>query len=511
MKGLFKILAYPLVLVAGFGTAYGIAEVSKLKKSNLALTEEVNKQTKENNSLETKKTELESQVVDLGMKLINSNNEITTLKTEKTNLSEKIEKLNKTIEELNNSTIKKQTEGVITGVFRMYVNSVTLPDGTIIEISEDQYYVFEETKIYMLGDKSIEQPLSLKDNKVIVMGMELTPDYENECYLLSGERIFVKSTEREGYLEFLYNSYKQDYENLEQNYNSKLTEIENLQTQINELQARIAELEKGSETVTLTAGLYEAGTTTLVKTWEQLISDGDITITNGQLKMTNTSLSGDLICGEVEGLTNLSEAFYGCSKLTSLDVSNFDTSQVTNMSSMFTYCSGLTSLDVSSFNTSQVEGMGSMFYYCGSLTSLNLSNFDTSQVMGMSSMFEYCGKLTELDLSNFDTSQVTNMISMFARCSNLTSLDLSSFNTSQVTDMGEMFSNCSNLTSLSLDLFSTYSYRDFTGMFTGFTGEITYAGTIEEWKALGFSSGDYQGRLVAGITVHCSDGDIVTE
>ena len=45
---------------------------------------------------------------------------------------------------------------------------------------------------------------------------------------------------------------------------------------------------------------------------------------------------------------------YGCSSLTSLNLSNFYTSQVTSMNNMFYDCSSLTSLDLSSFNTTKV-------------------------------------------------------------------------------------------------------------------------------------------------------------
>ncbi|MDY3026021.1 MAG: BspA family leucine-rich repeat surface protein, partial [Candidatus Faecivicinus sp.] len=54
----------------------------------------------------------------------------------------------------------------------------------------------------------------------------------------------------------------------------------------------------------------------------------------------------------------------GCSSLTSLDVSGFDTSNVTIMSWMFAGCSSLTSLDVSSFDTSKVTNMWWMFDGC---------------------------------------------------------------------------------------------------------------------------------------------------
>ena len=46
--------------------------------------------------------------------------------------------------------------------------------------------------------------------------------------------------------------------------------------------------------------------------------------------------------------------FYGCSKLTELNVSNFDTSNVTEMHWMFYNCSSLTTLDLTPLKTSQV-------------------------------------------------------------------------------------------------------------------------------------------------------------
>lgn len=51
-----------------------------------------------------------------------------------------------------------------------------------------------------------------------------------------------------------------------------------------------------------------------------------------------------------ETLTTMYCMFNNCSALTSLDLSNFDTSSVTNMQNIFNGCSSLTSLDVSNWN-----------------------------------------------------------------------------------------------------------------------------------------------------------------
>ena len=156
--------------------------------------------------------------------------------------------------------------------------------------------------------------------------------------------------------------------------------------------------------------------------------------------------------------------FYLADNLTTLDLSNFDTSQVTDMSYMFYWMSRLTALDVSNFDTSKATNMNKMFSRTDKLITLDLSNFDTSQVTDMSYMFDDADNLTTLDLSNFNTSKVTNMDSMFFT-SGLTSLNLSSFNTSKVTDMSYMFYDMRNLTSLDLSNFDTSKVTNMNYMF----------------------------------------------
>ena len=127
-----------------------------------------------------------------------------------------------------------------------------------------------------------------------------------------------------------------------------------------------------------------------------------------------------------------------------------NTSNVTHMNGMFYGCSGLTSLDLSGWDTSNVTDMNGMFYDCGSLTSLDLSSFDTSSVTDMIYMFLGCSGLTSLNLSNFNTSNVTAMYGMFQGCNGLTSLDLSKWDTSKVSNMYSMFRGCGKLKTITM-------------------------------------------------------------
>jgi surface protein len=165
---------------------------------------------------------------------------------------------------------------------------------------------------------------------------------------------------------------------------------------------------------------------------------------------TNTTLlSVDYI--DTSNMTSMNNMFSKCTKLKSVNTSNFDTDQVTDMESMFSNCDSLTSLDLSSFDTNQVTNMSYMFSGCDYLTSLDLSNWNTSNVTNMRMMFASCTSLTSLNLSSFDTSNVRNMNSMFYNCKSLTTLNLSNFDTNNATNMDWMFDGCTSLQELRLD------------------------------------------------------------
>ena len=172
---------------------------------------------------------------------------------------------------------------------------------------------------------------------------------------------------------------------------------------------------------------------------------------------------------------NTSCWFIQCINLNKIEnIGRLDTKDTTDMSYMFYNCTSLksldvTSLDVSNFNISNVTDIGGMFYYCSSLTSIDVSSFNTSNVINMGGMFNFCRKLEQLDLSNFDTSKVTNMSWMFNECNALTQLNLAGFNTSNVTDMSYMFNTLKVLKTLDISSFDTKNVTNFKRIFNGST------------------------------------------
>ena len=165
--------------------------------------------------------------------------------------------------------------------------------------------------------------------------------------------------------------------------------------------------------------------------------------------------------------------FFGCDKLKQIEgIKNLNTENVKDMSNMFYGCSGLISLDVTNFNTANVTNMRDMFASCTSLTSLDVTNFNTENVTNMRSMFEFCTSLTSLDVTNFNTKNVTNMLRMFYNNSALTTIYVSDkFVTGKVQSGENMFSACRSLKGYR-DRKTNYKFANYkTGYFTKLVGK----------------------------------------
>ena len=155
-------------------------------------------------------------------------------------------------------------------------------------------------------------------------------------------------------------------------------------------------------------------------------------------------------------VTNMSFMFAGCSKLASLDLSSFNTANIKYVESMFQDCENLQNIKFSpDFTIAKVNNINRMFSGCSSLTALDLSKFNTRQVKWMIGTFMDCSSLTKLDLSSFDTSNVIDMNGMFNNCSSLKELDLRSFVIDPNIDKGYMLDGLDKLNTLKLGK-STY-------------------------------------------------------
>ena len=175
----------------------------------------------------------------------------------------------------------------------------------------------------------------------------------------------------------------------------------------------------------------------------------------------------DLAGFDTSEVTSMNTMFYTMKSLKNIDVSGFNTSNVTDMYAMFDQTGVIEQLNVSNFDTSNVTDMKWMFFGLNKLKKLNLTNFDTSKVTNMYGMFDAMTDVDEIKFgTNFNTRNVTNMGRMFSRTSSIQQLDLSHFNTGNVTAMNDMFSLMTSLTQINFGAnFDTSNVTDMTGMF----------------------------------------------
>lgn len=173
------------------------------------------------------------------------------------------------------------------------------------------------------------------------------------------------------------------------------------------------------------------------------------------------------------------------------------------------------------------------------LKTIDLSNFDTSQVTSMYEAFCQCDKLEEINLTNVDTGNVTNMKYMFDQCTILTSIDLSGSETTKLTSINCMFRECLTLKDLyinfDLKLISEYqmdiflscrSLTNVVGKFNNFKQYLDLSfspltpdsamvfinglATVTEKRRLSLSATTYDSLTTEQIAIATSKGWTVT-
>lgn len=144
-------------------------------------------------------------------------------------------------------------------------------------------------------------------------------------------------------------------------------------------------------------------------------------------------------------LTDISYAFANLGTVNTLDLNDFDTSNVENMEGLFAGNSSRFNTAYRakiSLNTSNVKNMSKLFHYTY-VSYLDLSDLDVRKVTNFSKTFDYTW-LYELDLTNWNTISATDMSNMFGGSTWLTKIYASdSFTTANVTSYNGIFRNLS--------------------------------------------------------------------
>ena len=173
---------------------------------------------------------------------------------------------------------------------------------------------------------------------------------------------------------------------------------------------------------------------------------------NNNKVIDDPSAEGDKILDGAPIDPNCSPEWFEKSKVSPEEINTvvFDESfaqfKPTSCAKWFYGCAFLTEIEgIEHLNTEYVTNMSEMFYDCAALTSLDLSSFVTENVTTTKGMFEKCSSLTTLDIRNFHPGNLTNTNAMFRSCSELQSIFAVELFTKNITDGDDMFLGCYNL------------------------------------------------------------------
>lgn len=156
----------------------------------------------------------------------------------------------------------------------------------------------------------------------------------------------------------------------------------------------------------------------------------------------------DVTGWDVSKMTSMNHMFYvnkGIAKIIGMDT--WETDALTDMSSMFQSATKLTSIDLSGFNTSKVTTLSQTFDGCSSLEEIiGLEDLDTSAMTQCGRLFYGCAKLKEIDLSKWDVSKLkSNFNSTFYGCSALKRVNLTGWDVAKIKQVSQTFYGCTSL------------------------------------------------------------------
>ena len=175
---------------------------------------------------------------------------------------------------------------------------------------------------------------------------------------------------------------------------------------------------------------------------------------NNSIYISNLEAIYNLSFIDVSKTKNFNCFFMGLSKITQIDLSNFQTKSATTFSEMFKGLEMLKEIDLEFLDTKNVYDMSFMFSGCENLTSIDINHFDTRNLKNMNSMFLGCKNIEKIYIDKINTKKVNNTSQMFKDCIKIKNLNIDKLDFSGIIDCSFMFFNCENLESLNLNNFN---------------------------------------------------------
>lgn len=166
----------------------------------------------------------------------------------------------------------------------------------------------------------------------------------------------------------------------------------------------------------------------------------------------STMTSIDVGSWDVSNMTSLTNIFYNCETLTTINgIGNWAISNVNSMNSLFYGCDLLTTINgIEDWNVSNVTNMNYLFCGCSSLTTIDLSNWKFIVKPYLTGMFSGCTSLVSLNLDNWVENGLWSTAQIFSGCKNLTTLSIKNWDLRKVSSVGNEFYGCTSLTTLDM-------------------------------------------------------------
>lgn len=306
--------------------------------------------------------------------------------------------------------------------------------------------------------------------------------------------------------------------------------------------ARVGDGNSDAAEDVIVPGLYETGSnyTKLLKSWDELVSEGVVSVTDGVVTTGYTSgdnassekLAGDLMLPYDGSVTDVGYlAFFKCTELTGVKIP--ESVKIIGQQA-FAGCWELTTVELSKgvelidYGAFDYDGMINTVIYNGSAEEWCKITFDNWQ-----SNPAYYGAvlhLTDEPISNICNlivpSAVSSLENKFTGCGSLLSVIIPDNTEMKVLD-DYAFGRCSNLKRVrigsgvekigqnaflecDLELImipaSVVEIDSYALNYCSLLTDIYYEGTMEQWGDITFGS-DWD-QYTGEYTVHCSDGDI---
>ena len=183
--------------------------------------------------------------------------------------------------------------------------------------------------------------------------------------------------------------------------------------------------------------------------------------------MTNDFSSSSLEYLNLSGVDtfktkNMTQLFRN-TKMTSIDISDFDMQNVEQAYGMFAY-SSIERLDMSNMDTRSIKNIGQLCMKCTNLKYVNLNNAGSDDLSGMADMLYSSNNVEEIHMKNFNFGRLDYLGSTqgpFYNKQKLKVVDLDGAKMSRVVSLFQTFYNCIELEEL--DLSNIYAPKVITG------------------------------------------------